>query len=224
MKNSILFPAIFLFSILFFSCKDDVINNSTEGTSTWYIRGTVENWQSGRMNLKVVTSYLNYSSHTYVTKILDSTFIEADRSFVFKLQAPLNIPLDSFYFPNFGNCSVDPAVNPSNTLFKNLQLHVYNNNDTAIGFIYLSDADTNIIAENTADFFYADRISSIKGTRVCTFGAGHYITSAYNLNFISGWNTVYRNINNLDSTHTVENFTSNTTLQLKWRYERYAYP
>lgn len=224
MKNSNLIPAIILFSILFSSCKDNIVNNSTTGASISYIRGTVENWQSGRMNLKVVTEYLDDSSQTYFIKTLDSTFIEADRTFVFKLESPLNIPLDSFYFPSYGTCSNSPSVNPSSALFKNIQLLVYNSSDTAVGFIYLSDADTNIIAENTCDFLYSNQASSVNGARACSLGSNYHITSGYNLNFLNGWSTVYRNIYYLDSTHLVESFTSNTTLQLKWRYERFMYP
>ncbi len=225
MKNLNLFISLFSLLIIFSACNDDSINNNTpEGTSTWYIRGSVENWQSGRMNLKVIAGYLDSSSNTYRTNTLDSNFIEEDRSFVFELHSPLAIPLDSFYFPNYGTCSNSPAVNPSNTLYKNIQLQVFNSSDTAIGFIYLSDADTNIIAENTCDFLYSNQTSSINGTRACSLGSGYHITSGYNLNFNSGWNTVYRNIYYLDSTHIIESFTSNTTMVLKWRYERYTYP
>lgn len=175
------------------------------------------------MNLKVVCSYLDDSANTYVTKILDSSFIESDRSFVFELHSPLTIPLDLFYFPNYGTCSNSPAVNPSSALFKNMQLQVFNSNDTVIGFIYLSDTDTNIIAENTCDFLYSNQTSSVNGTRACTFGNGYHLTSVYNLNFNSGWNTIYRNIYSLDSTHLFESFNSNTTIQLKWRYQMFSY-
>ncbi len=224
MKYSKLIAVFFPLVIFFSSCKDDTINNDNTGTTTAYIRGTVVNWQSGRMNLKAVCSYIDASSHTYVNKTLDSTFIEADRSFVFKLVSPLEIPLDSFYFPNYGNCSPWPAVNPPGALFKNIQLHVYNSNDTAIGFIYLSDADSNKPAENTCYFMYSGQTASISGNRTCTFGSGHEITSVYDLSFSNAWFPVNWNIYNVDSTHIFESYKNNTTAELKWRYQLFLYP
>lgn len=194
---------IAIFGLAFISCKKDEIN------SDGIIRGTIADFEEGTVDKIKCFNELE-------DDLLGESQVSSKGEFSMNLATPICEEIG-------GSSSVVVSDPTTKTTFGTMYAY---KNDTELGMLVKCNI-TDLLAFTTegaaiAQFMYADKPCTVKGTENETDGGDYIATTIYDLNLKKGWNEVVQIIDEyvITSSSLKLKTTISTSIPsgLKWRY------
>lgn len=218
MKKTNLF---ILLTLMFFSCKNDEVTPIYSPiTSDGLLSGNISNFNSTIADSVVAVDHVVNGSD-YSDILIAKSIISSEGKFSIKLPIPINLNK----ITELGDFGDDVTISDSNAMLGSLSLRIYKSG-IEVGRFYnyrISAAYEETIGDVNIDYFYCDRLLTIKGTINSVSGytiqnndtiEKRHTFDTYNMTFKKGWNALAINIDKKTVTGitTTTNSTISTTI------------